>query len=137
MEFVCDADGGKAWFRIETEAEAIRESALMGHAVEKHFRQAEARARASYVPPPGPFIEQEIGLKGHVERTMPRFFTLRDAEGGGLATAMVPLREDACPIIVGSGNQDPYIAHAAAIRALGHHLGRELDRTRCYPYGRG
>ncbi|ACL56512.1 hypothetical protein [Methylobacterium nodulans] len=137
MEFVCDAEGGKTWFRIETEAEAIRESALMGHAVEKHFRQAEARARASYVPPPGPFIEQEIGLKGHIERTMPRFYTLRDAEGAGLATAMVPQRGDACPIIVGVGNRDPYVEHAAAIRALAARLGRDLDRTRCYPYGRG
>ncbi|MGY2053072.1 hypothetical protein [Methylobacterium sp. JK268] len=137
MEFVCDAEGGKAWFRIETEAEAIRESALMGHAVEKHYRQAQARARASYVPPSGPFIEQEIGLKDHIARNMPRFYTLRDAEGGGLATAMVPRRDDSCPIVVGQGNRDPYVEHGAAIRALAAHLGRDLDRTRCYPYGRG
>jgi hypothetical protein len=137
MEYVCDAPDGTTWFRLETEAEAIRESALMGHAVEKHYRQAEARARATYAPAPGPFIEQEIGLKAHLRRTMPRFFTLRDAEGGGLATAMVPLREDACPIVVGVANRDPYAAHAAAIRALAAHLGRDLDRTRCYPYGRG
>jgi hypothetical protein len=29
MDYVCDVPGGKTWFRIETEAEAIRESALM------------------------------------------------------------------------------------------------------------
>ena len=34
MQFVCDAPGQKAWFRIETEAEAARESELMRHAVE-------------------------------------------------------------------------------------------------------
>jgi hypothetical protein len=85
---------------------------------------------------PGPFFEQEIGLKAHLRRTMPRFFTLRDAEGGGLATAMVPWPEDACPIIVGPGNRDPYIEQAAAIRTLAAHLGRDLDRARCYPYGR-
>ena len=90
MDYVCDVPGGKTWFQIETEAEAIQESALMGHAVEKHFRQAQARAEASYVPPSGPFIEQRIGLKAHLRRTMPRFFTLRDPEGNGLATAMVP-----------------------------------------------
>ncbi|GJE01210.1 MULTISPECIES: hypothetical protein [Methylobacterium] len=136
MEYVCDAPGGTTWFLIETEAEAIRESALMGHAVEKHYRQAKARASAAYVPMPGPFFEQEIGLKAHLRRTMPRFFTLRDAEGGGLATAMVPWPEDACPIIVGPGNRDPYIEQAAAIRTLAAHLGRDLDRARCYPYGR-
>ena len=26
MRFVCDAEDGKAWFRIETEAEAVRET---------------------------------------------------------------------------------------------------------------
>ena len=30
---------------------------------------------------PGRFIEQNIGLKTHVQRVMPRFLTLRDAEG--------------------------------------------------------
>ncbi|OAS24755.1 hypothetical protein A5481_12745 [Methylobacterium platani] len=125
----------KTWFLIETEAEAIRESALMGHAVEKHFRQAMARAEASYVPPSGPFIEQQIGLKAHLRRTMPRFFTLRDPEGNGLATAMVPSGAG-CPIIVGIGNRDPYVEHAEAIRVLATHLGIPLERSRCYPYGR-
>ncbi|NGM35604.1 hypothetical protein G4G93_17030 [Methylobacterium sp. DB0501] len=129
------APGTKTWFRIETEAEAIRESELMGHAVEKHFRQAQARAEASYVPPAGPYIEQQIGLKAHLRRTMPRFFTLRDPEGNGLATAMVPAGAG-CPIIVGVGNRDPYVEHAEAIRVLAAHLGIPLERSRCYPYGR-
>ena len=135
MDYVCDVTGGKTWFQIETEAEAIRESALMGHAVEKHFRQAKERAEASYVPPSGPFIEQQIGLKAHLRRTMPRFFTLRDPEGSGLATAMVPWGAG-CPIVVGIGNRDPYVEHAEAIRVLASHLGVPLDRGRCYPYGR-
>ena len=36
MQFVCDGPNG-TWFRIETEGEAIKESQLMNHAVEKHF----------------------------------------------------------------------------------------------------
>ena len=44
MRFVCDAAGGKAWFRIEAEAEAAKESELMRHAVEKHFRRAYEQA---------------------------------------------------------------------------------------------
>ena len=39
MKFVCDGPGGKTWFRIETADEAAKESTLMNHAVEKHFRQ--------------------------------------------------------------------------------------------------
>ena len=35
MRYVCDAPGGKTWFRIETEAEASMESEGMRHAVEK------------------------------------------------------------------------------------------------------
>ena len=34
MRYVCDAPGGKTWFRIETEAEAVAESETMRHAVE-------------------------------------------------------------------------------------------------------
>jgi hypothetical protein len=90
MRFLCDA-GPNAWFEIETEAEAALESELMAHAVEKHFCQAHAKARASYVPPAGPFVEQDIGLKAHIRRTMPSFFTLRDPEGKALAMAM-PVR---------------------------------------------
>ena len=90
MPFVCDAPGGKTWFQIETEAEAALESALMQHAVEKHFRQAREHAKMSYVPPSGAYIEQDIGLKAHLQRVMPVLLTLRDQDGNGLATAMLP-----------------------------------------------
>ena len=76
MRFVCDAPHGQAWFQIETEAEAALESDLMNHAVEKHFRQAREHARMSYVPPSGSYIEQDIGLKAHIQRVMPVFLTL-------------------------------------------------------------
>jgi hypothetical protein len=137
MRYVCDA-GPNAWFEIETEAEAALESQLMAHAVEKHFGQAVAAARASYVPPIGPYVEQDIGLKAHIRRAMPKFFTLRDPDGNGLATAM--LRSSSAPasalpgIVVGQGNSDPYSEYAGAIRKLGEHFGVELDRRRCYPY---
>ena len=89
MRFVCDAAGRKAWFRIETEAEAARESELMRHAVEKHFRRAHEQASQGYRPAPGPYVEQDIGRAAHIRRAMPVFLTLRDAEGTALATAML------------------------------------------------
>ena len=140
MQYVCDAPERKTWFRIETEGEAALESNLMGHAVDKHFRQAREQAAKSYVPRPGVYIEQDIGLKAHVQRVMPVFLTLRDQEGNGLATAMLPSRDRNDPlfrsVIVGPGNSDPYREHGQAIRTLGEHFGLTLDRTRCYPYGR-
>ena len=141
MRFVCDAPDGKTWFQIETEAEAALESALMQHAVEKHFRQAREHAKMSYVPPSGSYIEQDIGLKAHIQRVMPVFLTLRDQDGNGLATAMLPPAgqdvRSARPVIVGVGNSDPYPEHGEAIRVLGEHFGRVLDRVWCYPYRRG
>jgi hypothetical protein len=140
MQYVCDAPEGKTWFRIETEAEAALESDLMGHAVEKHFQQAREQATAAYVPPPGLSIEQNIGLKAHLQRVMPIFLTLRDEEGNGLATAMLPPRnsDDRAfrPIIVGPANSDPYPQHEPAIAKLGEHFGLTLNHTRCYPYRR-
>ena len=142
MRFVCDAAGGKAWFRIETAAEAAKESELMRHAVEKHFRRAQEQASQCYRPAPGPFVEQDIRRAAHIRRTMPVFLTLRDAEGTVLATAMLPPQQagrdgPACsPMVVGPGNGDPYSAHGDAIRDLGRHFGLALDRIRCYPYGR-
>ena len=44
MKYVCDALGGKTWFRIETEAEAASESDAMRHAVEKFFRKEHEKA---------------------------------------------------------------------------------------------
>ena len=140
MDYVCDAPERKAWFRIETEAEAIQESEAMRHAVEKHYRREEARARDSYQSTAEKSIERDIGLRAHLQNTMPIFLTLRDHEGNPLATAMLPPRgEDDLAfgmIIVGPGNSDPFAEEAAAIEALGQHLKIMLSRERCYPYRR-
>jgi hypothetical protein len=141
MRYICDAPGGKTWFRLETEAEAVAESEAMRHAVEKYFRQEAERAARSYQPTSSVHFEQEIGLKAHIQREMPMFLTLRDEEGQALVTAMLPPggRDDSSfrPIVVGAQNADPYPEHGGAIRALGAHFGLALDRTRCYPYRRG
>jgi hypothetical protein len=138
MQYVCDAPGRKTWFRIETESEAALESDAMRHAVERYFRQAWETAANSYRAISGPFIERDIGLKAHVQRTMPMFLTLRDHEGSALATAMLPPSGGQEPsfriIIVGPENRDPYPDHEDAIRRLGEHFGLTLGRDRCYPY---
>ena len=138
MQYICDAPGAKTWFRIETEGEAALESDAMGHAVEKHFRHAWEAAANSYRSTASPFIEQNIGLKDHIQRVMPLFLTLRDAEGRALVTAMLPPGGEDDPdfriIIVGPENRDPYPEHEEAICALGDHFGLILDRDRCFPY---
>jgi hypothetical protein len=140
MQFICDAPGGRTWFRIETEAEASRESEDMRHAVEKFFRREYAAAVQGYRPVSTVFIEQEIGLKDHIRRVMPLFLTLRDPEGMALATAMLPPSGRPDPafrtILVGRENADPYAAQSDAIAALARHFGIALDRSRCYPYRR-
>jgi len=141
MQFVCEAPP-KTWFRVETEGEAALESRAMGHAVEKYFKQAYEQAAQSYVPPKtGLYIEQNIGLKAHIQRAMPLFLTLRDGEGNALVTAMLPPAgqdERAFrPIVVGAGNGDPYPEHGEAIRTLAKHYGLTLDPGRCFPYRRG
>jgi hypothetical protein len=141
MQFICEAPP-KTWFRIETIGEASLESRAMDHAVEKHFRQAYEDAAASYVPPASArVIEQNIGLKAHIKRTMPIFLTLRDRDGTALATAMLPPEGQGDlyfrPIIVGHANSDPYPEHGEAIRKLGEHFGIPLDPQRCFPYRRG
>jgi len=140
MRYICDAPGGGTWFRIETEAEAVSESDLMRHAVEKFFNKEREKAAQSYQPISKVFFEQEIGLKAHIQKTMPLFLTLRDGEGNPLVTAMLPPggQDDRSfrPIIVGMSNADPYVQHADAIRVLGQHFGMALDRGRCYPYRR-
>jgi hypothetical protein len=138
MRYICDGPTGTTWFRIETEAEAETESEAMRHAVAKYFRREHEKAALSFRPASDRFIEQAIGLKEHIQRIMPLFLTLRDEDGLGLATAMIPPggRETAgfrC-IIVGPGNADPYPAHGAAIEALADHFSMTLDRGRCYPY---
>jgi hypothetical protein len=136
MKFVCDAPGGKAWFRIEGEAEAEAEAQLMRHAVDKYFTRALEEARESYQPGAG--LERDIGLKAHIARTMPRFLTLRAADGEGLATAMLPPEQepprDFRIIIVGPANADPYPAQGDSIAALGEHFRIKLPRSECFPY---
>lgn len=138
MKYICDGPDKKTWFRIETEVEAERESELMGHAVAKHFAKAREAAVRTFKSSSSVKFEQLIGLEAHVQRTMPLFLTLRDAEGDGLATAMLPPEGRGDPtfpvIIVGKDNADPYPEHEVAINALGTHLGLALDRVRCYPY---
>jgi hypothetical protein len=139
MRYVCDAPGGKTWFRLETEAEAEAEAALMRHAVDKYFRRYEVAARESYRAPKGvPAFEQGIGLKDHVARSMPLFLTLRADDGAGLATAMLPPEArnqvNFKIVIVGPDNSDPYAEHEAAIAALAQHFGLPLERDECFPY---
>jgi hypothetical protein len=50
MQYVCDAPEGKTWFRIETEGEAMHESRLMSHTVEKYFRREREKAVQSWRP---------------------------------------------------------------------------------------
>jgi hypothetical protein len=141
MKYVCDAPGNRTWFRIETETEAMQESALMHHAVEKYFRNEWEKAAHTFQPVSKIEIEQNIGLTAHIHHAMPMFLTLRDGEGKGLATAMLPpggvdSGSGFRPIIVGPSNGDPYQAQSDAIAKLGEHFGITLDRDRCFPYRR-
>ena len=140
MQFICDASGNKSWFRIETEAEAVQESALMDHGVDKHFLRARECAIKTYRPASDIFIEQNIGLEAHVREDMPLFLTLRDGDGNGLATAMLPPggkdKVSFRKIIVGHSNSDPFPEHKDAINALGKHFSISVDKGSCYPYTR-
>ncbi|HVA15430.1 MAG TPA: hypothetical protein VNF99_19435 [Stellaceae bacterium] len=141
MRFVVDAPNGKTWFRLETEAEALQESQMMRHAVEKYFRLEREKAVQSFQPGSGAFFEQEIGLNAHIQKEMPMFVTLRDQDGNAHVTAMLPPGGKSSPsariIIVGAANADPYPAEGDAIKALGDHFGLTLEREHCYPYQRG
>lgn len=138
MQYVCDAGGRRTWFRIETEAEAAAESESMRHAVEKYFRREREAAVRSYKPLTTNYIERDIGLAAHIQRSMPLFLTLREHDGTPLATAMLPplakADESFRTIVVGPANGDPFAAHDAAIQALGKHFNLSLTRERCYPY---
>ena len=62
----------------------------MDHRVAKYFQRERTKATNSSQPLSRTFFEQKIGLKTFIRRQMPLFLTLRDAEGNGLATAMLP-----------------------------------------------
>ena len=140
MKFVCDA-GTKTWFRIETAGEAALESQVMQHTVERYFRDAYDEMARRHKPDASlSRIESSIGRDAFVQRTMPMFLTLRDAEGTALVTAMLPPaggnETSFRPIVVGPSNGDPYLAHGDAIKTLAAHFGLKLDPVRCYPYRR-
>jgi hypothetical protein len=140
MQYICDA-GAKTWFRIETPGEAMLESQAMNHAVERYFKQSFDEAAARHAPDKGlRVVEQSIGRKAHIEKTMPIFATLRDGEGNALVTAMLPPQgkdeKSFRPIIVGPSNANPYPAHGEAIKALAAHYKLTLDADRCFPYRR-
>ena len=141
MKYVCDAPGGRTWFRIETEEEAGEEAALMRHSMDRYFRAEMDKARQSFRPPSSVFFEQEIGLKAHLQRAMPLFLSLRDEDGTTRVTAMLPQPSDAVqpvrPTILGRANTDPYMRYSDAILALAKHLNLMLERARCYPYPPG
>ena len=138
MQFLCDAASRRTWFRIETEAEAVSESQTMRHAVEKYFRREYEAAAQSYKPTAASYIERDIGLNAHIQRTMPLFLTLREHDGSPLATAMLPPEGKESDtfrmIIVGPANGDPFLSHDEAIQALAKHFGLTLTRERCFPY---
>ena len=140
MKYVCDALERMTWFRVETEYEAEQESALMDHAVEKHFRRERATAIRTFKPASSVYIEQSIGLEAHIQDTMPLFLTLRDAGGDAHVTAMLPPRGHDDPtfriIVVGPHNADPYPDHETAIRSLADHFDLKLDREHCFPYAK-
>ena len=140
MKYICDAPRNRTWFRLETVTEAATESEMMRHAVEKFFRRERDKASDTFKPVSTVFFEQEIGREAHIQREMPLFLTLREDDGTGLATAMLPPRgagdENARTIIVGVANADPYPDHEDAIDALARHFGVSLERSRCYPYAK-
>ncbi len=111
----------------------------MRHAVEKYFRRERDAAVRKYRPATSmSYIERDIGLGPHVQRSMPLFLTLRAQDGTPLATAMLPPGggpdDSFRAIVVGPANGDPFATEAEAIAALGQHFGLSLTRERCYPY---
>ena len=136
MQYVCDAEE-YTWFRIETQGEATLESRVMSHTLENNFREVyEAAARLHTPSKSVRFVEQNIGLKAHIQRTMPMFMTLRAKDGTPLVTAILPPvgqdERSVRPLVIGSANTNPYAKHGAAIRKLGEHYGLGLDPTRSY-----
>jgi len=135
MQYVCDAPGRKAWFRIETEGEAARESEEMRHSLDYFFRHERDAARKRYSPAGNvSFIERDIGLSSHLKRTMPIFLTLRESDGTAVASAILPQDPESESIaarVIGPGDCDAFRAQREALVALEQHLGKPL-RRQCY-----
>lgn len=143
MQYVCNAPGGKTWFRIESGEEALLEQDALKNSVDVQFENARRTAVQKYQPAPRlHHFERDIGLKAHLMRTMPMFLTLRDREGAPLANAMLPPcgRDDgsyACKI-VGPGGSDALSSHPDAAEALATHFGLSIreqvaEHHFCYP----
>jgi hypothetical protein len=146
MQYVCDAPGRKTWFRIESEDEAALESDVMRNMVEAQYRNERQVAAEAYKPAPRlRYIERDIALKAHLQRTMPIFLTLRDSEGTPLANAVLPpsgREQEQQSTVTGPGNADPFPAQGDAIRALEKHFGVafhtqtfEYDQLLCWQAG--
>ena len=138
MEYICDAPGDRTWFRLVSEGEAVMESEVMRHAVEKYFRREWEKASKSFKPLTSVFFEQDIGLAAHIQREMPFFLTLRDEEGTPLVTAMLPSggRRDRSFGLHHrrAGQYRSLQAARRCDRALAEHFDMPLDRAHCYPY---
>jgi len=123
MRYVCDASERLAWFRLETEGEAVSESVETHAGVAYFFREARRTALLSYRPRADlSFFERDIGLEAHIQRAMPLFLTLRDRDGTALVTAMLPpAGKDSGShsiFVWGAGGVDPYESHALALQVL-------------------
>ena len=109
----------------------------MNHTLENTFRDAYETAAKLHSPAKSVrFVEQNIGLKAHIQRTMPMFLTLRAKDGTPLVTAVLPpIGRDGItfrPIVIGPANTNPYPKNVAAIRKLAEHYGLDLEQTRSY-----
>ena len=127
MRYVCDVSERMTWFRIETDGEALLEAMATQIAVAYFFEEERRKALSSYRPRAElSFLERDIGLESHIQRTMPLFLTLRDNNGSALATTMLPLdgKDDGVfPVLVwGAGSVDAYELHTVALRALEKHF---------------
>ena len=132
MQYVCDAPGRRAWFRIETEGEASLEAQDMGHSLDYFFRHERDTATRAYAPLRTlSFIERDIGLSAHLTRTMPIFLTLRESDGTAVASALLPQDPDQLSIaarVIGPGDNDAFREQREALQALEKHLGKKLRR---------
>jgi hypothetical protein len=132
MQYVCDAPGRKTWFRIETDGEALLEAELMRNAIEVQYENARLAAVQTYQPSQRlQSFERNIGLKAHLERSMPIFLTLRDSEGTPLANAMLPPggRENGLHTtrVVGPNGADAMRFEPEAVKALEKHYNIAIE----------